>query len=205
MTLYQHPYDPLHPPVCFDEKSYQLLAPTRSPLPMQPGHAQRQDYEYKREGTRNLCVFVEALAGFRPVLVTQRRPKRDWALALRYLVDVLYPDAEWVDLVLDNLNTHTDVALVETFGKAAADRIWSRLRLHYTPYHASWLNMAEIEIGILSRQCLRRRLPDEQTLATEIIAWEHWRNTQQAKIHWSFSVEDRRCVFAEHYSDSLAC
>jgi hypothetical protein len=205
VSLYQHPYDPRHPQVCFDEKSYQLLAHTRPPLPMQPGQVQRQDYEYKREGTRNLFVFVEPLAGFRHVLVTQRRTKADCAKALPYLVDVLYPDAAWIDLVLDNLNTHTYGAVVETFGKAEADRIWSRLRLHYTPYHASWLNMAEIEIGILSRQCLRRRLSHEQTLATEILAWEQWRNTQQAKINWSFTIQDMRRVFAEHYSDPLTC
>jgi hypothetical protein len=204
LQLYQRPYDPLHPQVCFDEKSVQLLSHPRAPLPMQPRHSRREDYEYKREGTRNLFVFVEPLAGFRHVLVTQRRTKQDCAQALRYLVDVLYPQAEWIELVMDNLNTHTFHALVETFGKVEADRIWSRLRVHYTPTHGSWLNMAEIEIGILARQCLRRRLSDAWSLATEIIAWEQARNAALAKIHWSFTVHDARNVFRTDYSKILA-
>lgn len=203
LALYQQPDDPQHPKVCFDEKSVQLLAHKRAVLPMQPGRMRRQDYEYKREGTRNLFLFVEPQAGFRHVLVTHRRTQIDCAHALRYLVDVLYPEAEWSDVVLDNLNTHTDHALIETFGQGEADRVMARLRFHYTPAHGSWLNRAEIELSILSRQCLNRRLPDEGTLATEIIAWEQLRNAAKAQIHWSFTRDDAHHVFADHYPETL--
>lgn len=199
LALYAQPYDPLHPMVCFDEKSMQLLADSRTPYPMKPGQPRRQDYEYRREGTRNLFMFVEPKAGQRRVLVTRRRTKRDFAYAIRYLVDELYPDAEYIDVVLDNLNTHTYLALVETFGKHEADRLWQHLRFHHTPAHGSWLNMAEIELSILSRQCLKRRLPDEWTLTLEIIAWENARNLAKAKIHWSFTVDDARRVFPSAY------
>jgi hypothetical protein len=205
LSLYQQPYDPRHPTVCFDEKSVQLLADSRVPLLMQPGQVKRQDHEYKRQGTRNLFLFVEPQAGTRHVLVTRRRTKLDCAHALRYLVDELYPDAEWIDLVLDNLNTHTYHALVETFGKAEADRIAARLRFHYTPPHGSWLNMAEIELSILSRQCLKRRLPDEWMLGTEIVAWELARNARKATIDWSFSLDDAHRVFANFYPETLPC
>lgn len=137
------------------------------------------------------------------MLVTARRTKQHFAYAMRYLVDVLYPDADCIDVVMDNLNTHHYHSLVEFFGTAEADRIMARLCFHFTPAHGSWLNMAEIEIGILSTQCLDRRLPDEMTLATEIIAWEERRNAAQAKIHWSFSVDDARQVFKEHYPTTL--
>jgi hypothetical protein len=205
LALYQQPYDPLHPTVCFDEKSVQLLADSRASLPMQPGQVKRQDYEYKRHGTRNLFVLVEPQAGARHVLVTRRRTKRDCAHALRYLVNALYPDAEWIDLVLDNLNTHTYHALVETFGETEADRLVARLRFHYTPAHGSWLNMAEIELSILSRQCLKRRLPDEWTLGTELVAWELARNAAKATIDWSFSLDDAHRVFAEFYPETSHC
>jgi hypothetical protein len=205
LTLYHQPYDPLHPKVCFDEKSVQLLADSRLPVPPQPGQVKRQDYEYKRQGTRNLFLFVEPQAGTRQVLVTRRRTKLDCAYALRYLVDELYPEAEWIDLVLDNLNTHTYHALVETFGKAEADRIAAHLRFHYTPAHGSWLNMAEIELSILARQCLKRRIPDDWTLGTEIVAWELARNATKAQIDWSFTVDDAHRVFAEFYPETLPC
>jgi hypothetical protein len=141
LALYARPYHPLHPVICFDEKSYQLLADSRATLPRRPKHACRQDYEYRRRGTRNLFMMVEPKAGRRHVLVTRRRTKQDFAFAMRYLADVLYPNAKCVELVLDNLNTHTYQALVETFGKPEADRIWQRLCFHYTPTHGSWLNM----------------------------------------------------------------
>lgn len=159
LALYQQPYDEKHPMVCFDEKSMQLLADSRLPQPMKRRQARRQDYEYRRAGTRNLFMFVEPQAGKRQVLVTRRPTKRDFAQAMRYLVDELYPEAEYVDVVLDNLNTHISHALVETFGKTQADRICHRLRFHNTPAHGSWLNRAEIELSILTRQCLNRRLP----------------------------------------------
>jgi len=151
-------------------------------------------------------VFVEPKAGFRQVWVTKRRTKQDFAFVMRYLVDVIYPDPECIiDLVMDNLNTHHNHSLVETFGKQEADRIMKRLEFHYTPAHASWLNMAEIELSILSKQCLSRRIPDEWTLTTEIIAWEEVRNAKKASIRWNFTVDDARIVFKEHYPTSLTC
>lgn len=203
LTLYAQPYDPQHPLVCFDEKSVQLLRHTRPPRPPRLGKPRREDHEYKRNGTRNLFVFAEPKAGQRQVLVSRRRTKQDFAYAMRYLVDELYPDAVYIDVVLDNLNTHHYHSLVEFFGKREADRIMARLRFHFTPVHGSWLNMAEIELGVMSQQCLARRLPDEMTLASELIAWESRRNANHAQIHWSFSVEDARQVFKEHYPATL--
>jgi transposase len=205
LELYQKPYDPKRPMVCFDEKSVQLLAHLTDPLVLKPGQALRQDYEYKRNGTRNLFLFVEPKAGFRQVLVTNRRTKRDFAFAMRYLVDVIYPDAECIDVVMDNLNTHHYHSLVEFFGKQEADRIMARLEFHYTPGHASWLNMAEIELSILSKQSLARRIPSEWKLTTEIVTWEQARNEKKAKIRWNFTVDDARKVFKEHYPTSLTC
>lgn len=172
-------------------------------LSLKPGQAARQDYEYKRNGTRNLFLFVEPKAGKRCVLVTRRRQKEQFAQALRYLVDVLYPDVDCIDLVMDNLNTHHYHSLVEFFGKAEADRIWNRLCIHFTPAHGSWLNMAEIELSILSRQCLQRRIPDEWTLQRQLLAWEQYSNDVARKIHWSFTVADARRVFKEHYPANL--
>jgi len=205
LTLYAQPYDPQRPMICFDEKMTQLLRDVRHPLPLSPKAGKRQDYEYKREGTRNLFIFVEPKAGKRAVLATRRRQKVDFAHAMRYLVDVLYPEAKMIDVVLDNLNTHHYHSLVEYFGKAEADRIMNRLCFHFTPPHGSWLNMAEIELSILSRQCLKRRLPDEWTLSLEIIAWENARNQAEAKIHWRFSVDHARRVFRDHYPSFSSC
>ena len=205
LELYQKPYDSKRPMVCFDEKSFQLLAQITNQLALRPGHASRQDYEYKRVGTRNLFLFVEPKAGFRHVLVTNRRTKQDFAFAMRYLVDVIYPESERIDVVMDNLNTHHYHSLVEFFGKQEADRIMARLEFHYTPAHASWLNMAEIELSILSRQCLSRRMPSEWFLTTEIVTWEEARNERKAKIRWNFTVNDARKVFKEHYPTSLTC
>jgi hypothetical protein len=202
LALYARPYDPDYPVVCFDEKSYQLLADSRASLPMRPKQPRRQDYEYVRRGTRNLFVMVEPLAGQRHVLLTKRRTKADFAHAVRYLADVLYPNAHCIELVLDNLNTHTYQALVETFGPLEAHRIMRRVCFHYTPVHASWLNMAEIEIGILTRQCLRRRISSEPILLSELRAWQQFRNLHSAKIHWSFSLKDARRVFAQHYPEN---
>lgn len=181
------------------------MAQLTSPLSLKPGQPLRQDYEYKRNGTRNLFLFVEPKAGARHVLVTQRRTKRDFAFVMRYLVDVIHPEAECIDIVMDNLSTHHYHSLVEFFGKPEADRIWNRLEIHYTPAHASWLNMAEIELSILSKQCLSRRIPNEWTLITEIVAWEEARNEKKAKIRWNFTVDDARKVFKEHYPTSLNC
>ena len=206
LELYQKPYDSKPRTVCFDEKSFQLLAQITDQLALQPRRASRQDYEYKRNGTRNLFMFVEPKAGSRHVLVTNRRTKQDFAFAMRYLVDVIYPDVECIiDVVLDNLNTHNYHSLVEAFGKQEADRIMARLEFHHTPKHASWLNMAEIELSILSKQCLSRRIPSEWILMTEIIAWEEARNEKKAKIRWNFTVDDARKVFKEYYPTSLTC
>ena len=185
--------------VCFDEKSVQLLAQVAKAQAVKSGRASRQDYEYKRNGTRNLFLLVEPKIGFRIVLVTKQRTKRDFACVMRYLVDVVYPHAEYIDVVQDNLNTHDYHSLVEYYGKPEADRIMSRLRFHFTPAHASWLNMAEIELSVLAKQCLSRRIPDEWTLTTESVAWEEARNKKQAKVRWNFTIEDARKVFKEHY------
>lgn len=205
LELYQQAYDPNRPMVCFDEKSVQLLAQIAKILPARPGHPVRQDYEYKREGTRNLFLFVEPKAGFRHVLVTNRRTKQDFAYAMRYLVEVLYPEVEYIDVVLDNLNTHHYHSLVEFFGKQEADRIMKRLHFHFTPEHASWLNMAEIELSVLSKQCLARRISSAWLLTTEIIAWEQARNNKKAKIRWNFTVDEARKAFREHYPTTLTC
>lgn len=170
-------------------------------MPLRPAHAKRRDYEYQRCGTRNVFLFLEPKAGKRHTLVTRRRTKEDWAKAMRYLVDELYPTAERIDVVLDNLNTHTYEALIEIFGKAEADRIMHRLVLHYTPVHGSWLNMAEIELSVMARQCTRRRLGDAFTLATELVAWEKPRNDACVTIRWKFTTQDARQVFAKYYSD----
>jgi DDE superfamily endonuclease len=205
LKLYAQPYDPQRPMICFDEKSVQLLAHICTPLGCRPGQVRREDHEYKRNGTRNLFIFAEPKAGQRHGLITQHRTKQDFAYAMRYLVDFLYPEAECIDVVMDNLNTHHYHSLVEFFGKQEADRIMRRLCFHFTPIHASWLNMAEIELSVLSQQCLNRRLPSEWTLATEIIAWETARNRAHTPIRWTFSLDDAHHVFREHYPESLTC
>jgi len=203
LWLYAQPDDPLHPLVCFDEKSIQLLAQTRALLGCKPGSVALQDHEYKRNGTRNLFVLVAPKRGERNVLVTKRRTKIDFAMVMRYLVDVMYPDVEYIDLVLDNLNTHHYHSLVEAFGKQEADRIMSRLRFHFTPEHASWLNMAEVELSVLSGQCLSRRIADDWTLRTEIASWESARNERHAQICWKFTTDDARKVFKQYYPTAL--
>jgi hypothetical protein len=168
LDLYAQPYDPAAPQVCFDEKPLVVHGEVREPLPVKPGYPQRSDYEYERLGTANLFVFVEPLAGRRCVEMTERRTKLDFAQTLRWLVDEVYPDARVIRLVMDNLNTHTAASLYEAFEPEEARRIWQRLEVHYTPKHGSWLNMAEIEIAIIGRECLRRRAGDRGTLAFSI-------------------------------------
>lgn len=175
-----------------DEASRQLIGQVATPLPAQPGRPRLEDYEYVRNGTCNFFVFCQPLAGWRHVIVTERRTKRDWALAVRDLVDVQFPEARRIRLVMDNLNTHTGAALYDTFSPAEARRLLEKLEFHYTPKHASWLNMAEIEIGILSRQCLDRRIDDREILTGEVAAWETDRNRREAKIHWTFTIETAR-------------
>ena len=192
LDLYAEPYDPQRPLVCFDETSTQLLADTRPPLRAQPGRPARQDYEYRREGTRNLFLACDPLAGWRHVAVTERRTMQDFAHQMRWLVDEAYPEAQVVRLVLDNLNTHRTASLYETFPAAEARRIAQRLEFHYTPKHGSWLNMAEIEFSIFSRNCLRQRIPGEESLRREVHALERERNEAQAVINWCFSIQDAR-------------
>jgi transposase len=192
LDWYARPYDPAEPLVCFDETSTQLIAETRVPLPPGSGCPERVDYEYERNGTANLFLVVEPLRGWRHVDVTDRRTKQDFALQMRELVDRHYPDATTVHVVLDNLNTHTPAALYEAFPPAEAKRLADRLAFHYTPKHGSWLNMAEIEFSVLARHCLKRRLGDRATLATEVATWEAARNEQRATITWQFTVDAAR-------------
>ena len=199
LDVYERPHDPRRPQVCMDETSKQLVGEARTPLPARPGRPARIDYEYVRHGVRNLFLWVEPLSGRRHVQVTERRTRQDWARFIRDLVEVHYPAAERIVLVLDNLNTHVAGALYETFPSAEARRLWQRLEVHYTPPHGSWLNIAEIEFSILARQCLDRRIPDADTLATEVAAWEAARNARQATIDWRFTTADARIKLKRLY------
>ena len=199
LDVYARDYDPQRPQVCFDEKMVQLIAETRHPLPSQPGQPERFDYEYKRNGTANLFVFFQPLAGWRHVQVTAQRTKVDFAAAMRYLVDDLFAQAEKVVVVQDNLNTHTPASLYEAFQPAEAKRILDRLEFHHTPKHGSWLNMVEIEIGVLVEQCLDRRIPDADTLKSETAAWEASRNEQKATVDWQFTIPDARVKLKRLY------
>jgi hypothetical protein len=192
LELYAEPYAPQRPNVCFDETSRQLLADTQPLLPVHPGQPRRVDYEYKREGTRHLCMHCEPQAGWRHVAVTARRTKHDFAHQRRWLVDERYPAAEVIRVVLANLNTHGPGSLYEAFEPAEARRLVEKLEFHYTPKHGSWLNMAEIELSIVQRQCLNRRIADEDTLTREIAAWESRRNGTKDTIDWRFSITDAR-------------
>jgi transposase len=203
LAVYQRPYDPKRPLICLDEKSKELHGEVSAPLPTQPGKPARQDYEYVRNGTANLFLWFAPLEGRRQVKVTQRRTKRDWAEIVRELVDGQYPEAEVIVLAVDNLNTHTLGALYETFEPAEARRIAAKLEIHYTPKHGSWLNMAEIELSILGRQCLSRRIADRETLQREAAAWEGERNARAAKMQWRFTAEDARIKLKHLYPTLL--
>jgi hypothetical protein len=192
LDLYEEPYDERRPKVCFDETSKQLIEQKRQPLPGKPGQAQRYDYEYKRNGTRNLFIFCEPQAGWRHIEVTGQRAKREFAHQMKWLVDERYPQAEVIRVVMDNLNTHKWASLYEAFEAAEARRILRKLDFHYTPKHASWLNMAEIELSVLMRQCLDQRIPDEESLKREIKAYEDRRNQALASIDWQFTCKDAR-------------
>lgn len=199
LDLYALPYDSRYPLVCFDECPYQLVSEVRQPLPAQPGKPQCYDYEYKREGTCNLFMFFAPHEGWRHVEVTDQRTKVDFAYCMQALVDGSFPEAEMIQVVFDNLNTHTPAALYETFPAAEARRILQRLDCHYTPKHGSWLNMAEIELSVLARQCLRRRLPDKETVRQEIGTWEAQRNAAKATVQWQFSTQDARVKLSRLY------
>lgn len=199
LDLYAEPYDPEYPVVGFDESSKQLVAETRLPLPLAPGQPERFDTEYVRNGTANLFLLCQPLAGWREVAVTERRTKADFAQQMQVLVDRRFPTAKRIRIVLDNLNTHTPASLYEVFPPAEARRILKKLEFHYTPVHGSWLNMAELEFSMLSRQCLGRRIGDRDTFATEVAAWVAARNEQRATISWQFTVEDARVKLERLY------
>jgi DDE superfamily endonuclease len=192
LDLYEAPADPRRPLVCFDELPYQLVSETRTPRPARPGRPARHDYEYKREGTANLFLHCAPRLGWRHVAVTERRTSRDFAHQMKALVDEHFPQAEVIRLVCDNLSTHAAAALYAAFAPEEARRIARRLEFHHTPRHGSWLNMAEIELSVLSGQCLDRRLGDRQTLAAEAAAWERRRNAARATITWRFTAADAR-------------
>ena len=199
LGLYAKPYDPSEPVVCLDEKSKQLLEQTRQPLPPAPGQVAKEDYEYKRAGTRNLFVAVEPKAGHREVEVTRRRTKLDFVAFVQYLAQEVYTQARKIHLVLDNLNTHFRASFEEVMGLEAAVALLSRLEFHYTPKHASWLNMAEIEIGILDRQCTGRRMGDHARLCSEVLAWEQRRNQECRRIEWKFTRPEADEKLSGHY------
>jgi len=199
LDVYKRPYDPKRPMVCLDETSKQLIAETRTPMSVSPGQPARYDYEYKRNGVANLFMIFEPLAGRRHVKVTRRRTKKDWAQCVRGMVDQMYPDAECIVLVMDNLNTHSKASLYEAFESAEAKRIADKLEIHYTPKHGSWLDMAEIELGILSRQCLADRMDNMERLDREVMAWEEKRNAKKSKVDWQFTTADARIKLKRLY------
>jgi hypothetical protein len=199
LAVYTRPYDPRHPQVCLDETSRQLLAEVTPPRPVAPGRPAREDYEYQRQGVCNVFLVCEPLRGWRHATVSARRTRIDWAHCIKDLVDVCYPDAERVVLVQDNLNTHTPASLYEAFEPAEAKRLADRLELHYTPRHGSWLNMAEIELSVLSEQCLDRRLADRATLEREVAAWQAARNGAARGVDWRFTTEDARIKLKHLY------
>lgn len=199
LDVYKCPYDVLRPVVCMDEISKQLIKEVRIPIPMQPGHPERYDTEYQRNGVVNIFLAFEPLAGKRFTEVTDRRTQVDWAHYVKNLVDVHYPDATVIVLVMDNLNTHKKASLYEAFPPQEAKRIADKLEICYTPKHGSWLNIAEIELSHLSRQCLNRRIGDLQTLTSESKAWTDERNAKQVIANWQFTLEDARIKLRKLY------
>jgi DDE superfamily endonuclease len=199
LDVYQRPYDAKRPQVCLDEASKQLIGQTRCPAPVAPGRVAREDYEYVRNGTANLFMAFEPLAGNRHVKVTDRRTRKDWAWCVKELVDEWYPRAQKIVLVMDNLNTHGLPSLYEAFEPVEAKRLADKLEIHYTPKHGSWLDMAEIELGILSRQCLDRRIDNVEELKRETSAWETRRNASRVKVNWQFTNADARVKLKRLY------
>lgn len=199
LEVYRRPYDPRFPVVCLDEQSKQLVKQTREPVEAKPGQNRREDYEYERNGTANLFMLFEPLACWRYVKVTKRRTKIDFANVIRELVDELDPDAAKIVLVMDNLNTHKVASLYEAFPPAEARRLIDKLEIHYTPKHGSWLNMAETELGVMTKQCLDRRIPDLSTLASEVAAWQQQRNEAETTVDWQFTTEDARIKLKQLY------
>jgi hypothetical protein len=199
LTVYQRPMDPAHPVICMDETSKQLVGETRVSLPVAPGQPQREDYEYERRGVANLFLFCEPLTSWREVQVTERRPRLEWAAAMRELSDRLYPAAERITVVLDNLNTHGSASFYAAFAPDEARRLADRFEFHYAPKHGRWLNMAEIELSVLSRQCLDRRIGKAGLLRREIEAWQRKRNAASKIIDWQFTTVDARTKLKRLY------
>lgn len=199
LTVYKRPYDPTYPVVCMDETNKQQLIDKREPIEMKPGKPQKFDTEYERNGTSNIFMAFEPLAGKRFVDVTARRTKKDWARYIKKLVDEVYPNAIKIVLVMDNLNTHKGASLYEVFEPAEARRILDKLEIHYTPKHGSWLNMAELELSHLSRQCLNRRIPNQKILKEEVTEWYKERNGREVKVNWQFTAEDARVKLKKLY------
>ena len=199
LAVYERPYDLKRPLVCVDETCKTLHDTLRGVIPIETGQPQRQDYEYERNGTANIFMAVEPLIGKRKTFVTDQRTKQDFAELLRYLSDDEYPDVEKIVLVTDNLNTHSPASLYERFEPAEARRLAQRFEWHYTPEHGSWLNMAEIELSILSRQCTNRRISNKQTLATEVSVWEKDRNKLKVQINWQFKPDHARIKLKRLY------
>ena len=199
LEVYKRPYDPQRPVVCLDETSKQLIGEVQRPVAAAPGQVAHYDYEYVRNGVANIFMICEPLAGRRDVEVTDRRTKKDYAECLRKIADEMYPDAEVIVLVQDNLNTHSPASLYEAFEPAEAKRLTDRFELHYTPKHGSWLDMAEIELGILGRQCLSRRIDNIHELCREAKAWEAERNAVATKVNWQFTTADARIKLSKLY------
>ena len=199
LEVYKRPYDEAYPLICMDESSKQHIKDTRAPIPAKPGTVARYDTEYERNGVSNVFMFFEPLQGKRVVEVTDQRTAIDWAHQIRNLVDAHYPKAKRITLVMDNLNTHTGASLYKAFEPKEARRILEKLEIHYTPKHGSWLNMAEIELSILSRQCMDRRIPDQETLKKEILAWQEKRNAIARPMEWRFTTEDARIKLKKLY------
>lgn len=199
LDVYERPYSKECPVVCMDEKPYQLLGEAREPLPMQPGSDQKLDSEYIRNGTCSIFAFIEPLGGVHHVSVREHRTATDWAEEIKYLSDIMYPDAEKIVLVMDNLNTHKAASLYKMYPPAEARRIIRRLEIHYTPKHGSWLDIAEIELNVMTRQCLSRRIEDIDTLRKELSSWEAERNTSASKVNWQFKTSDARIKLCSLY------
>lgn len=199
LEVYQRPYDPLQPLVCMDEMSKPLIAETRVPLPMTQGQPEKYDYEYERKGVNNVFMVFEPLTGERHVSVTDHRTKVDWAKCIKDIVDSQYPEAAKITVVMDNLNTHKPSSLYQAFSPEEARRLLNKLEFHYTPKHGSWLNMAEIEFSVLSRQCLDCRIPDQATLKQKVTEWEQVRNGRAVKADWQFKTEDARIKLKRLY------
>lgn len=204
LDVYKRPYDPRYPLVCFDESNKQLVLETRRPLPIEPGQAPRYDYQYERNGVSNLFMFVEPLAVWRHVEVTDQRTAIDYAQQMKYLVDERFPEAIKIILVQDQLNTHVPASLYKAYEPAEAKCILEKLEFHYTPKHGSWLNIAEIELSVLNRQCLDRRIPDQETLKREVAAWEVSRNRQTRTVDWQFTTEDARIKLKRLYPSFIS-